>query len=97
VKLYRAGTELRCGCCDTLIATLRIDRTSSDLIDRDDWIFPGVYPLPKINERILCPKCGRPPKELIGEEIEITNQKNIERGTGCESRQKLLSGSNGNS
>jgi len=91
MKLYRAGKEMRCHACDTLIATLRIDRTSDDPVDRDDWIFPGSRDLPGLGVMIGCPRCGRTPKALEGEDVEPQTQKSIDRRTASESRPKLLS------
>lgn len=91
MKLYRAGTEMRCSACDTLIATLRIDRTSDDAVDRDDWLFPGSRAIPGLGVMISCPKCGRPPKALVGEDIENPNQNRIEGRAGSQSESKLLS------
>lgn len=76
VYLFRAGTELRCKdpTCDTLIATFRIDRLSTDRCRREDMLFPAIRPMPEEGTAIVCSVCGSRPKSLQGEEIGNSNK-----------------------
>lgn len=92
MKIYRAGTELRCANekCNALIGTLRIDRTSYDPVHIEDFMYPGNRSVPRPGTRIECPVCAGPPKAPEGEDIATQNQKSIEGRTESQPGQKLL-------